>query len=947
MLRTFLVCILILFFSVELSAQLSYQVSNYNLQSFGGGNQNWDISGDGAQRIFVANNHGVVELKNATIRLFELEERTIYRSVEYIDGRIYTGSFEDFGYWEPTEDGQLTYHSLAGKLPDTNLNNDEIWSITQHQGTVYFQSFGSIYGYDGEHVFRLKKTGSYMFLHQVGEQVYTQRIGGGMYQLQNHALVPITGSEFLQNEEVKSIISLDETTLLIGTTNGLYTFDGQEFKIWQAEHREEVIRNNINTMARAGNKIVIGTILNGLYVYDEHYNLLKNINAQNQLPNNTVLSLYADAYNNLWVGLDKGLSYIAFDTPIHSYINEYANMGSVYAGALYNNELYIGTNQGLFWYKRDANGNFYDRQLITGSQGQVWFVKEINGKLYAGLNEGTFVVENKALHRISPIYGGYTLKNYTANGKNLFLQSTYSDLVVYAQNGQTLAQTGTLAGFQAPFRFMEFDHIGNIWLGHTIKGVYQVQPNIRFDKIEAVRRISEEEGLPLSTNRVFKLDSRIMTSYRDTLYQWDSINERFVPFTDLDPYFTERGTIANVIPVGNQKYWVIKHNELALFEIHFNTIRLLYRVLPQMYGFNLVEEYESVIPLTEDLHLICLDDGFALLNLNLADQSKYPQPTVSLQNIRVTSSRNKVTNSVSIDAQGTPLELANTDNTLLFSWATTQVTGNRAFFQYKLEGIDERWSNWTTQISKQYERLPPGRYEFKVRTVGISGRLSESISYPFIISKPWYLSGPAYLLYIIFVGSFVVAIRLYISRRRWKITSKQLEERQKQMLLEQEKAENEIIKLKNEKLQNEIEHKSAQLASNTMAIMRKNNLLNSIKQEVNKLQKELGDALPSTFYRRIHALIENGIEDEHEWEVFEQLYDQAHGDFFKRLKAKYPNLTPSDLRLCAYLRMNLSSKEIAPLLNISVRGVEERRYRLRKRLGLPTNANLNELIMTF
>jgi DNA-binding CsgD family transcriptional regulator len=81
--------------------------------------------------------------------------------------------------------------------------------------------------------------------------------------------------------------------------------------------------------------------------------------------------------------------------------------------------------------------------------------------------------------------------------------------------------------------------------------------------------------------------------------------------------------------------------------------------------------------------------------------------------------------------------------------------------------------------------------------------------------------------------------------------------------------------------------------------------------------------------------------------MFENLFDQAHENFFRRLKLAYPDLTPSDFRLCAYLRMNLSSKEIAPLLNISIRGVEEKRYRLRKKLNLTADQNLTDFIIGF
>jgi FixJ family two-component response regulator len=86
---------------------------------------------------------------------------------------------------------------------------------------------------------------------------------------------------------------------------------------------------------------------------------------------------------------------------------------------------------------------------------------------------------------------------------------------------------------------------------------------------------------------------------------------------------------------------------------------------------------------------------------------------------------------------------------------------------------------------------------------------------------------------------------------------------------------------------------------------------------------------------------------EDDWESFARHFDQVHTDFIKRLKEKYPQLSPKDLKLCAYLRMNLVSKEIAPLLNISVRGVEISRYRLRKKMQLHAEVNLTDYMIHF
>jgi DNA-binding NarL/FixJ family response regulator len=132
-----------------------------------------------------------------------------------------------------------------------------------------------------------------------------------------------------------------------------------------------------------------------------------------------------------------------------------------------------------------------------------------------------------------------------------------------------------------------------------------------------------------------------------------------------------------------------------------------------------------------------------------------------------------------------------------------------------------------------------------------------------------------------------------------------------------------------------------------MVLIRKNELLGEIQHELIRQKEELGQRLPAKYFNRLNKILEQGISNDRDWELFEKLFDQAHENFFQRLKTDFPDLTTSDLRLCAYLRLNLSSKEISPLLNITVRGVEERRYRLRKRLQLTSEQNLTEFILSY
>ncbi len=130
-----------------------------------------------------------------------------------------------------------------------------------------------------------------------------------------------------------------------------------------------------------------------------------------------------------------------------------------------------------------------------------------------------------------------------------------------------------------------------------------------------------------------------------------------------------------------------------------------------------------------------------------------------------------------------------------------------------------------------------------------------------------------------------------------------------------------------------------------MSLVYKNELLQKLSQEISKLKDGQGKLISEEQQRKIQHVITEGMNDERDWILFENSFNDAHESFFKKLKAEHPDLVPNDLKLCAFLHMNMSSKEMASLLNISLRGVEIRRYRLRKKLNVPHDKNLTEFLM--
>jgi len=157
-------------------------------------------------------------------------------------------------------------------------------------------------------------------------------------------------------------------------------------------------------------------------------------------------------------------------------------------------------------------------------------------------------------------------------------------------------------------------------------------------------------------------------------------------------------------------------------------------------------------------------------------------------------------------------------------------------------------------------------------------------------------------------------------------------------------AEKEIMKLKNEKLENEMVFRNKELANQTMSIIQKNQFLAKIKDELQRLRKKGDEEIQKNKLNTLLKKIDKEIDNKQQNHVFETYFDEVHNEFFTSLKSKYPQISPREMRLCAYIRMDLTSKEIAVLLNITERGVEIGRYRLRKKLELSRDTNLSTFL---
>jgi DNA-binding CsgD family transcriptional regulator len=396
------------------------------------------------------------------------------------------------------------------------------------------------------------------------------------------------------------------------------------------------------------------------------------------------------------------------------------------------------------------------------------------------------------------------------------------------------------------------------------------------------------------------------------------------------------------VPTSADDYWLINDEAFVKTTVAEDRLEVAEVHPIARFGEGVMEREENVIPLTDSLILFCLADGFVIYHQGaLAAQPQYNSV------IQMSTVRSKET-LFPLQPESVPV-LPYNENHIQFTVEAPVYHLKKVMFSYYLEGLDTAWSKPQVSPMMEYLRLPQGDYVFHARFIDDTGNNSEAIAYPFEIAKPWYMTTAAIVAYfVLFIAAYLLLgwyNQRNFARRQRALRIKLEREKLQQLRLHREQHEKQLMKYRNEKLQNEVEHKVGQLASSTIGMIKKNEVLMKIKDEIIKHRRELESASGNRFVKSLLKVINDNISSEEDWSVFEQNFDQAHDDFLRALRTTYPSLTPKDLRFCAYLRMNLSSKEIASLLNITVRGVEIRRYRLRKKLGLDHEKNLVEFMM--
>ncbi|MBK9530623.1 MAG: transcriptional regulator [Chitinophagaceae bacterium] len=933
-------------------------IINYSKPLYKAGLQNWDIKQDKNGIVYFANNEGLLSFDGRYWNNYPLPNKTIVRSVEIgPNNRIYAGGQDEIGYFSPAGNGRLQYHTLIDRIPVKDRSFGDVWDIVSFNGNTYFRSPTKIFKFTERTVVVYNAANEWAFLGICSGKLYAQDFKTGLLKFENEIWVPVSGKNTLPaNDAVTGILSINPDTAIITTLkNGLYSFSNNGIYDLGSVNNT-IFKNERIYAATAVNKdwMALATNNNGVYITDFRGNIIQSFSQTEGLQNNNVLSIFSDSQRNLWLGLDNGIDLITYNSSIKQ-IKPLLQDGSGYTALLHDNRLFLGTSNGLFSVPVQSlpdmsfsKGSF---TAVNNTKGQTWGLARINNQLLLGHHEGAFAIKNNNAIPISTDKGFWNfvpLSNTFPSGS--MVAGGYTGLTIFDYvNGQFI-QSKVISGFHESSRFVVLDNDSNIWVSHPYHGVFKIVPNEAGSY--STFAYSTTKGLPsLLNNHIYTIKNELVVATEKGIYVYNKEKDSFVHSEFYHKLLGDQ-SIRYLKEDNNGNTWFIHEKSLGV--IDFSKKEPAVIQLPELNN-KMLSGFEFIYAVNGTNIFLGGDKGFYHINYE-----KYKQ-TLSKLGVQIRTVRiiNKTDSLLFGGYYNTENKIQDPDNvpSINYRWKTLRIEYSSSLFgyqanleySYRLTGYDNNWSEWTSRTEKEYTNLPAGKFSFEVKVRNNLGNESATATYSFNVLPPWYKTNWANALYLVIIATGLYFLYTW-QEKKFKQQQDKYEEEQKRLRyihdLEIAKTESELVALRNEKLEADINFKNSELASSAMHLVKKSELVSKMKMELGHVMKGVGNPQAETELKKIIKSISEDDNMDREWENFALHFDKVHSDFISALKEKHPGISNNEVKLCAYLRMNLSTKEIAQLMNISVRGVEVSRYRLRKKLELATEVSLFDYLIS-
>jgi AraC family chitin signaling transcriptional activator len=865
-------------------------LQNFTPDQFGINGKIWGIDSSPSGLVYFASDNGLLEYDGLNWKSFS-GSKGITRSVLVLnDSTIYTGSDLDFGIWERDQFQKFVYKSIYPVDIEVNDIYEEFWTIKKVDDTVFFISSNNVYVYENQNSTIIPAPSKFLGSSVVSDTLYLSDQDGGLYTIKDLLLSKIADFPNGSSVEIVGLYKTNNSLTIVSKRSGLFKLSLGLIKPINSSLSDELKKDNVFSFSQINNKhVVFGTVLKGIFIANTDETIIHHINRNKGLINSTILSLHYSNNGKLWAGLDFGLAYLDLNSDLTYFIDYRGDFGSGSTALLENDLFYLGTNQGLYvskWNELNNDSEFNKLKLIPGAEGQVWTIKKIDNELLVGHDKGLFALKNGKIEVLSTKSGIWSIASY----KNVLLAGTYKGVSVFKKNAaQRYEFFKQMELFSGACNQIIIESENVIWVNIPNYGVVRTTLNEELYPIN--REIYKIEVFKDKNIIISKENDQILVKTERNVFAYDSTKNSF------------------------------ERNE-------FTTDKLI--------GKGLQSGLYQASSLTKEIDFYPVYNGFAFITKNSSVKSDSLNLSLLIRKVEAFNNQS----SISIyNGAIVPYSLNNITIDLLVPFQS------RVEYFYMI-GNNGIWSKISKNNSISIFNLNAGKYNLYFKAI-VNEEIELLNSIVVSVKTPWFRSFYAYCCYAI----IVIIILYFLMRLQFSVLAKQekrLLQVKDQSLLEQTKKHEEVLgQIEKVRLIEEVEHVKTQLKNKTIELANKakeneekNRLLESIKAQFEQLQND-SDPLKIK-WGELKRLLDSYISLQDN--TFEIQMDELHQEFFKNLKQKFPGLSNNDLRLCAYLKIGFSSKEMADLLNIQPSSIYISRSRLRKKLSLTSEEDLFDFL---
>lgn len=907
------------------------------LYSTSGANKNLEQGAAG--KMLFTNDYGVLSLtSNNWSRYPRPFNKSEIRASLLHDHKLFIGGTSEFGYFDFSKKSAESYVVLDPTLLNPSFKFTNIHYIIENEDHIYFISDNGVIEFWNNKLTILGEGIDFRYATKNSSTVYFASYDQGVYRLENGKI-----SQLELNEETKKflttfVLGIGNDQLLVGTRNqGILLYENNKFRIWN--ERNNFRYKNINLIKAIvydQELLAFGSLGYGLILTNYQGEIQSMYNESNGLGNNEIQCILKDSKSNIWITSDGPPSYIEINSPFRL-INKTSGLrGAVYAIHLTEKLLYVGTSSGLYVANNDETQMHQaEFELVKGTVGRTYQILEHQGNLLLAHQSGVYQINETSIKLICE-KAAINLSEIPDH-PNLLLAGDNRGMCLFRLTKDGYEFSHKLKGYEGSAREFMFDAEHQLWMSHGYEGIYKIDLSAQLDSIVNLQLYDDQKGLPSNQyNNLIKFRDAILFGTEKGIFEYDMASDSMVPNNYFSDIVGNNTLVRKFVEIDNDKFVSLTNypakDQSAFIDLFSDgTHSITDEPFRRLKG-ELIAGSETIISAENDKLLLGTRSGLVIYDQNYKSQVPLTH-TCFLDKVTVLPSDSILYQELVNEPQTQKIKFNIPPNqSIRFSFSSSSYDALQYItYSTYMEGLDNEWTEWTTEEHREFINLESGDYIFWVKSRNIYNIESPLKSLKFhLTSNSYQYSYMSFMIgfsLLLFFAVCTFLLTLWNRKQQRRIEdldqTLSLTSHAKNSLKESYKT----LEEQNKKIDQRL---SSSLLLNDVQDIALQKVEIIVKRDKNKVAENV-----LAEYRNNKKNIYNHSE----W-----LNNQLITEFASKLKDDYPSLTHKEIKLCCYLRMNLSSRELTEYLDISLRGVESLRYRVRKKLHLVKETSLTDFL---